>query len=345
MAWHAIAHGADGFEYWQWRPALGGQEQYHGSLIDQSGQPRPFYAEARQIGEDIASVTGLVGGSVVRSRVAILNAYDSRWSIEFQRHHKDFDYVAYVNAWYRPLALNNVNVDVISADEDLGGYRLVIAPALVVLNPHRVENLKRFVEHGGHLVLTVRTGMKDEYNALLPSRQPGPLAALAGVEVEEYYALSEPVPVLGKWLNGTASIWAERLRILDTERTIPISLYGKSNGWLDDQAAVTVHPFGRGMVFTVGAYLDEAALQSLVNHILQVAGIPRLDSPKGVEMRSRVSKDGAEILFVINHTTTEQDVALPWPAHEHLTGQAVQGSTKLAAYGVMILTKSASAPV
>ena len=30
---------------------------------------------------------------------------------------------------------------------------------------------------GGHLVLTIRTGMKDAYNALLPLRQPGPLAS------------------------------------------------------------------------------------------------------------------------------------------------------------------------
>jgi beta-galactosidase len=43
MAWHAVAHGADAILYWQWRSALGGQEQYHGTLVDQSGQPRPFY--------------------------------------------------------------------------------------------------------------------------------------------------------------------------------------------------------------------------------------------------------------------------------------------------------------
>ena len=46
MAWHAVGHGADAILYWQWRSALNGQEQYHGTLVDTTGQPRPFYSEA-----------------------------------------------------------------------------------------------------------------------------------------------------------------------------------------------------------------------------------------------------------------------------------------------------------
>jgi beta-galactosidase len=52
MAWHAVAHGADAVLYWQWRAAYGGQEQYFSTLIDQSGAPRPFYAEAQQLGRE-----------------------------------------------------------------------------------------------------------------------------------------------------------------------------------------------------------------------------------------------------------------------------------------------------
>jgi beta-galactosidase len=103
MAWHAIAHGADAILYWQWRSALGGQEQYHGSLVDQSGQPRPFYEEAHLLGEQIRSVSSLLEGSTVKSRVAMLNSYDSRWSIEFQRHHSDFT-ISTISPILSPLA-------------------------------------------------------------------------------------------------------------------------------------------------------------------------------------------------------------------------------------------------
>ncbi len=343
MAWHAIAHGAEAVLYWQWRSALGGQEQYHGALVDQSGQPRPFYTEVQELGEQLQAAAALVAGSTVPAQVALLHTYDSRWSIEFQRHHKDFNFVAHFNQYYRALAANNVNVDVLSADEDLAGYRLVMVPALVVFNDRRVANLTRFVERGGHLVLTLRTGMKDEFNALLPARQPGALAALAGVEVEEYYALQEQVPVSGPGLNGAARIWAERLKVLDPAQTTPLARYGKANGWLDDQVAVSVHPYGQGLVYMVGAYLDEAAQQAFTDQVLAKAGVQTRPAPSGVELRTRRQGDGAEILFAINHTAAEQAFTLPRPALDHLTGETLQGEVKLAGYQVRVLTQTATA--
>ncbi len=339
MAWHAIAHGADAVLYWQWRSALGGQEQYHGTLIDQSGQPRPFYEEAQLLGKQIQSVSGLLAGSKIKSSVAMLNSYDSRWSIEFQRHIDDFDYINHFNHYYRALVVNNICVDIISADETLDGYKLVIAPALLTLNEKRVTNLTNFVKKGGHLVLTIRTGMKDEYNTLLPSRQPGPLAKLSGVEVEDYYALDKSVPIEGKWLNGFSRLWAERLNLLDQQNALPISTYGRSNGWLDGQIAIAVHPFGAGLVYTVGVYLDENAQQTLLDHILKMAGILGTRSEKDVEIFTRIDESGKVILVVINHAPEERGFVLPWSAIEHLTGQTVKNELKLPPYNVAILTK------
>jgi beta-galactosidase len=340
MAWHAVAHGAEGVLYWQWRSAIGGQEQYHGMLIDQSGQPRPFYEEVQQLGQDFKIVSNLLAGSAVKAEVALLNCYDSRWSIEWQRHHKEFDYVAHFNSYYRPLAARNLNVDVISADEPLDGYRLVIAPALLILDENRVEHLKESVKRGGFLILTLRTGMKDRFNALLPTRQPGPLAELAGVEVEDYYVLQNPVPVKGNLFVGTSKLWAERLKVLDPKLTVPAAHYGPSNGWLDNQPAITVHPYGRGMVYYIGAYLDEASQQTLMDHILATAEIRTFKSPPNVEVRKRISKTGQDIYIVINHGHVEQDVQFPWPVQEHLSHQEMQGTLKLSAYGVAIVTKN-----
>jgi beta-galactosidase len=340
MAWHAVAHGADAILYWQWRSALGGQEQYHGTLVDQSGQPRPFYEEAKQLGLEFQAASELLAGSVVKSRVAMLNCYDSRWSIGWQRHHNDFDYVAHFNSYYRPLTTRNINVDIISADESLNGYKLIIAPALLIPDGERVAQLKEFVKDGGYLVLTARTGMKDEFNALLPSRQPGSLAEIAGVEVEEYYALLNPIPVKGNLFQGTSKIWAERLKILDPNLTIPVARYGAANGWLDDQVAITVHPYGKGMVYYVGAYLDEVSQQKLMDQILSTAGIQSVQTPSGVEVRTRINSKGTEIFFVINHSRSEQMISLPWPAHDHLNRQEVKEKIKLPPYGIMILTKS-----
>ncbi|MCX6066890.1 MAG: beta-galactosidase [Chloroflexi bacterium] len=339
MAWHAVAHGADALLYWQWRSALGGQEQYHGSLIDQSGRQRPFFDEAKRIGQEFAQVADLLFGSIIQSKVALLNCYDSRWSLEFQRHNSEFDYVRHLTHWYRALAARNLNVDVISADAALDQYELVIAPALLVLDEARAEKLKAFVQRGGRLVLTVRTGMKDRHNALLPQRQPGTLAELAGVEVVDYYSLLEPVPVAGELFQGTSQLWAERLQILDGQSPVVLACFGASNGWLDDQVAIALNPYGNGFVYTVGAYLDVASQQALTDQILNDARLEMFETPPGIEVRPRTLVNGEPVYFIINHTRLPQTVSLPWAAFDHLTGKISAGEMEFAGYAVAIVTR------
>jgi beta-galactosidase len=342
MAWHAVAHGADAVLYWQWRSALNGQEQYHGSLVDQSGQPRPFYDEAAQIGEEFSKVSELLVGSNGKARVAILNDYNSRWSVEWQRQHKDFDYVQHLLHYYKPFAAKNIPVDIISADESLSGYRIVIAPAMVILTPERVEHLTEFVKRRGTLIITPRFGMKDEFNSLLPMRQPGALAELANVEVEEYYPLETPVSVKGNFFNGVSRLWAERLRIIDeTAYTQSVATYGQHNGWLDDQIAITYNAVGMGGIYYLGVYLDENAQAKYLEHVCAVNGIKSLMiTPRGVEVCQRITPEGQKVFILINHEVSPKKVAIPWEAHEYLSGFTGKGQLTMAPYGVAILTKT-----
>jgi len=338
-AWHTVAHGAEALLYWQWRSAYGGQEQYHGTLVDQSGQPRPFYAEAEVFGKEIAKVSKLLEGTEVSSEVAILNDYDSHWSIEFQPHHRDFSYTKHLLHYYKPLIKRNIPVDIISADACLDQYKLVIAPALVILQDNHVNELKKFVARGGHLILTIRTGMKDQFNAFFHQRQPGPLAGIAGVEVEEYYALQEPVPVIGDRFQGTSQIWAERLKLVD-DNTTTLASFGVSNGWLDGQPAITVHPSGSGLVYYIGVYLDEESQQAFMNRVMDAIGIkPVLDTPEGVEARKLLSRNTGEILIVINHIKEPKRIQLPEAMFDHLLDQAMTGTVTLAPYQVLVLSK------
>jgi beta-galactosidase len=340
MAWHAVGHGSDAMLYWQWRSALNGQEQYHGTLVDQSGQPRPFYEEAAQLGREFAGVSELLIGSEVKAKVAILNDYASRWSLDWQRHHKDFDYVKHLLHYYKYFAANNIPVDIISADEPLDGYRLVVVPGMAVINPKRVQHLTEFASRR-YLILTLRTGVKDEYNALLPVRPPGLLAELTNIEVEDFYALETPATVKGKLLNGVSRLWAERLKILDEDKfTQSVARYVRHNGWLDDQMAISVNPFKRGYVYYVGTYLDDGAQTKLLEHICRISRVkPVMETPRGVEACQRITPDGQEIYILINHEVSPKKVSIPWEAHEHLSGGTGSGELTLAPYGVAILTK------
>jgi beta-galactosidase len=347
MAWHAAAHGSDGLLYWQWRSALGGQEQLHGSLVGPDGKPRPFYTEAQEIGADFAAANEALAATAPRNEVAILHSYDARWSINGQRHHRDFDPVEYLLHYYRPLAARNVGVDIISSEAALEGYKLVIAPALVVLTSAAIQSLSDYVASGGTLVLTARSGQKDAHNALFPALQPGPLQSVAGVEVEEYYALDEPAPVQAQWAepaDGLSRLWAERLRPLADGVQI-LATYGPSNGWLDGGAAITLHTRDNGgKVLTVGAWLDDGLQNALTDLLLTQSGVQPLttQAPAGVEVAQRVGDDGRVVLLVINHNRhqVQMDLAapLPNPARDLLTGEEHHDAITLPAYGVRLFS-------
>ncbi len=228
----------------------------------------------------------------------------------------------------------------ISAGSSLQKYKLVIAPALTILNKEQIATLTEFVKRGGHLVVTARSGVKDMDNSMETLRPPAGLLELTGVVVEEAYALAAPVPIKANYFDGNAKIWAERLHPLD-ENSVPIARYGvHSNGWLNNQLAMTVRPFGKGLVYYVGCWLDDTSQQVFINRLLNSALIFSIKTPYGVCVSTRQKKDGKKVFFVINHTSHVQKFKWPWYAHEHLSNNEVDGTFEMKSYGVAILTQS-----
>lgn len=346
-AWNAVAHGADGVLYWQWRNALNGQEQYHGSIVAPDGNPRPAYREIAALGDEFAKASEWLAGTTVESQVALLHSYDDRWALDFQRHHAGFDWREYFAGFYAPLASRNIAMDVLSTRANLDGFKLVIAA------PHLIDaqiagELIRFVSAGGHLVLGVRSGFKDQHNALWQQRQPALLQDLAGVHVDEYYALRDPIPVslsssgsgkgerarASKQPAGAASVWAEWL--IPHEGTHVLATFGESNGYLDGQAAVTMrqHENG-GRVYAFGAWLDAATQNVLMARIVNDAGVtPELPGlPAGVHVMRR-----GEAYILINDAEPKT-ITLPWKATNVLSGKA--GKTlKLGKWDVAVVRKA-----
>jgi beta-galactosidase len=338
MAWQAIGHGSDAVEYWQWRSAPNGQEEYHGVLIGIDGKPVPVYDEVKQTGAEFEKAGPALSGTAPQASVAIIQSYDSRWAIDFQRHSAKFDPVAELVAFYRPLREQTQAVDVISPDAPLAGYKLVVAPALNVLPQPLATRLIAYVKAGGHLVLGPRSGMKDEYNALNPQRQPGPLADLLGANVSQFYAIDENVPVSGDLGSGTANIWAETIAPSAAGIQIPLK-YGPSNGWLDNQPAAVTRSIGQGSITYIGAWLDQSLLNSLTASFVKNAGVqPILPGvPDGVEVCQRTGS-GKSVLILINHTTSTQHVTLPAAMTDLLNSGSVS-SVDLPKYGVAVFQK------
>lgn len=340
MAWEAIGHGAEAVSYWQWRSALGGQEQIHGTLVAPDGLPVPLYDEVRQIGSEFAAAADALSGTQPVSQVAMIHDYDSRWAIRFQRHHKDFDTLQHYRSWYRPLQRAGVNIDVISPSAPLTNYKAVVAPELNVLPDALAQKLAAYVKQGGHLVLGPRSGQKDEFNALLPSRQPGKiLIDLLGGQVEQYYALLDPAPVTGEAGSGEAKIWAERLQILSPGADT-ILQYGKSNGWLDGHPALLTRQVGSGRISYLGAWVDDATMDILVRSALDDSNVaaPFGALPEGVEVCEREGA-GKHVWILLNHGKVNREMMFPRAMKNVLHGSESTQKIQLAPHDVAVLAE------
>ena len=339
MAWHDIGHGADAVSYWQWRSALNGQEEYHGTLVGSDGTPVPLYTEVAQLGQEFVKASPVLAGTSVRSEVAILHSYDSRWAINWQRHNKEYDPVAELYSYYKPLRDIAQSIDIVNPSVSLSQYKLVVAPGLNVLSEEEGKNLIAYVEQGGNLVLGQRTGMKDIDNGLQVNRQPGPLVPLLGGRVEQYYSLTAPVPVSGTWGDSSSQEWAELLSASSPDTKV-LMTYGKSNGWLDGQPAAITRKVGKGSITYIGAWLDEPAMKNAAKWMAGMSGVTAKlgPVPAGVDVYPREGDHG-KVFILVNFAKTPSKVTLPTSMTDVLKGGTTR-SVDLPVYGVAILSES-----
>jgi beta-galactosidase len=346
MAWHDIGHGADAVSYWQWRSALNGQEEYHGTLVGADGTPVPLYAEVAQLGKEFAAAGPALAGTSVQSEVAVLHSYDSRWAINFQRHNNAFDPVDNLVTYYGALRAQAHSVDIVAPTSPLSGYKLVVAPALNVITPEIAKNLIAYVQQGGHLVFGQRSAMKDEDNALQTERQPGPFAALLGGRVEQFYALDATVPVEGTWGSGSTKVWAEQLGLLPQTGSDPatqvLMRYGKSNGWLDGQPAAITRAVGKGSITYIGAALTGDTLNNAVSWMMKDSNVhPEFGAlPPGVDLYIRHGA-GHAVWILINFGAKTEEVELPGTFTDVLGGGSKSSAT-LKPFDVVVLQRPAT---
>jgi beta-galactosidase len=340
MAWHDIGHGADEVSYWQWRSALNGQEEIHGTLVAPDGEAVPLLEEVTRTAKEFGEVHSAFRGTRVVSQVALLADYDSRWAIGWQKHTEKYDQFAILKGYYHALRKLAQSIDIVSPDVSLQAYKLVVAPDLYLIPKERAEHLLEYVKNGGHLVLGPRSGLKDEFNALIPVREPGYLAEALGGRVEQYYALEKEVPASGTWGAGEISVWAEQIKTTATEAEVLLR-YGKSNGWLDGQPCAITRRVGQGRITYVGGVLDAKLMTAAAEWMAKTSHVSAAFGavPDGIEVSRRVGQD-SNVFVLINFKGESQDVKLPRGMKSLLEKKEVT-HVILPQYGVAILEEQA----
>ncbi len=325
--YQAIAHGAEGMVYFRFRTALFGMEQYWYGVLDHDGVPRRRFYELQQTGRELQGLNDYIINAEPLCDALIVKSYDNIWAHDIKRHADKFSYRDMLYAYYKVSVDLRVGTAVSRGNYEK--YKVVYMPAYNIVTDGELDEIKSYVENGGTLVLSFRSGTRDEYNRVRPIAVPGVFAEIAGIEAEEFDAPRRGVSVKGE-INGTAKVWCDVIKPV-TARVI--SEY--AGEYYSGKAAITVNDYGKGRVYYIGCDLDDAAVKELVRMISTSAGIDAKDAPDGVEIIRKTSPKG-DYTVVLNFNETETDVDIK--GKSLISGNEFNG--KIAPLGVEMIRES-----
>lgn len=325
-SFQAVARGADAVCYFQWRQSRQGAEKFHSGMVGHAGPEGRTFQEVKQLGADLARVAGQVSGTRITADVAILHDWHSWWAGDHEgRPSTLVDYPEVLTAWHRALWEAHLTADFAHPEDDLSGYRLVVAPQLYLLTDSALANLLAYAGGGGTLVCGFLTGVVDEDDRVRPGGMDARLRELFGIRtLHEWWPLEAGETVACEGFRGT--LWSEEIEPEPgAAEAVPYR-----GGELDGLPAV----LRRDRAWYLSTLPEPEALRSLLAGIAAGAGVrPVLDAlPGGVEAVRR-----GDLLFLLNHGTEPVTVPVPGTHRELLGGADVTDTVTLGRYGVAVL--------
>ena len=338
-SYQAIARGANGIMFFQWRASKAGAEKFHSGMLPHVGTNSRVWREVKTLGAELSRLDALLY-SEVESHVAILMDWESWWALELDsKPSAAIRLLPRLMEYYAPLFRRNITVNFVHPAADLSPYKLVIAPNLYLVDEGAVENINRYVENGGTLVMSFFSGIVDENEHILLGGYPAPFQKMLGLLVEEFAPYSETQSNTIRVLDGrqfNCSLWADVLQLqgADVLATFQQDYYAGA-------PAVTHHGFGKGRAYYVGTAPGEDGMDWLMEHICSEVNIKPVakNIPEGVELIRR-SNNKKTWLLAINHSDKQVNITLENSAIDLLSGAPVSDIVSLDANGVVILEEN-----
>ena len=315
-ALQAMAHGADTVMFYRWRTANKGAEMFRHGRIDHSNVPSRRFEEFSELGT-AAKELSVIETTELVSDVAILYSYDSCHAFLIQPQTEGFDYISQLKSFHCAFKRYGVNIDIVSPTADLSKYKAVIAPSAFVYEKNAAENIYRYVIQGGTLVMTARSGVKDQFNNCIMEPLPTVYREIIGAEVTEYDPIGSRVQTIKDFAGNEykCSQWCDILK-LTTARA-----YAEYNdSFYKGSPAVSMNRYCSGVAYYVGTVCCSDFYASLAGNIMKQTGIPRLnDLPSGVEVTTRTNGLD-DYIFFFNNSDKEADIKLPKAMYSIIDG-------------------------
>ncbi len=260
----AYVHGAETVVYFRFRAAPIGQEQYHRGLLKWNGEKDRAFYEAQQFTSEIKALPSL---HRIPAKTAIVFDYNDLWSIELEPYNRNFSYWNLVYSIYEAYWQHNIPVEFIPREaSDLDHYETIIVPAATLIHPQEIIRWQKWVEDGGHLIITFRSFTRTYSNTSATQELPAGLTNLVGAKVTSFdsvppddyhdwynHRLGKRIrPVDSTFVTFEYKIWAETL-----QPTTATPLFQYADGLLADHIAITQNSIGSGRVTYLGCWPND----------------------------------------------------------------------------------------
>ncbi|HEX4936399.1 MAG TPA: beta-galactosidase [Gemmatimonadaceae bacterium] len=332
--WHAFGAGASLLSTYRYRHPLRGSEMYHEGIVGTDGvtltRTGGEFVETmgaiRQVQSRLVPGAPLPAALAAR-RTAILWSHDNYWDVELQPQTTEWRTWRHRNTYTMAVKTTGAPMDFVGEGNDFTRYPFVVAPAYQLVSDSLAARWRRYVEQGGHLVLTPRSGQKDARGHFREGAWAQAITDLVGADVEGFDVM--PPGITRRVTHGDSTyawhVWGDLL----APRAGTEVLARYADGPFAGTAAAVRRPLGRGSVTMIGVATDDGGLErSLVREVYRRAGVAIEALPPGVFVEWR---DG--VYVAVNYTTSPVPLALP-PNAELLHGTLPLAPARAAAWTV-----------
>lgn len=337
-----IAHGSNSVMYFQLHQSLGASEMFHGAVINnQSSTKNRVYEEVRQVGYDLEQLQAIRNTEYQTAKVAIVFDYTNMWALDDARNYADDTkcYWRTIRDHYQYFWEHDIAVDIISTEQELTGYKLVIDPMHFLMDDYFAKKLETYVKEGGHLVGTYITGVVDEHFLTYRNGWLQSLRDIYGIEVQEtdtLYPQQKNTLITG---SETYNV-KDYCEVVTLKGASALGIYGED--FYQGTPALTKNRCGKGIGYYQACRFEKRFMDIFYEKIIQELNLkPHFSIRKkenSVSIQVREDKT-YQYYFVINFSHHSNKITLTAKLYEMLIGQEDTGVQELPGYGVKVYRK------
>ena len=203
--------------------------------------------------------------------------WENRWALELSSGpSKALNYVDEVHKYYDALYQLNIQTDIISVEEDLSKYDVVIAPVMYMVKPGVAQRVERFVSRGGTFVTTFFSGIVNENDLVTLGGHPGEPRKVTGIWAEEIDALlpgqQNQINMKQDWGSARGSYPCGILcDVIHAETAEVLAEYGSD--FYKGTPVLTKNVFGEGQAYYVASSPDSQFLQGFLANLCEEQGV------------------------------------------------------------------------